>query len=172
MTDQPPADTGATPQGAPADVASGPQMRVLVQYVRDLSFENPRAPDSLRLDGKPAIDLGVEMNARGRRDDLYEVEIKLSVNASIEEQPMFHIELVYGGVFQIAGVPETEMEPFLLIECPRYLFPYAREIVSRASSDGGFYPPFALDPLDFAAIYHARKAQAAQLDQTAPAGEA
>lgn len=172
MTDQPPADTGATPEGPPQGTPMGPQMRVLVQYVRDLSFENPRAPDSLRIDGKPAIDMAVEMNARARRDDLYEVELKLSVGATVENQPMFQIELVYGGVFQIAGVAEADMEPFLLIECPRYLFPFAREIISRASADGGFYPPFQLDPLDFAGIYNARKDQAAQLDQTTPAGEA
>jgi len=168
MTDQPPADTGTEPQGAP----QGPQMRVLVQYIRDLSFENPRAPESLRMDGKPAIDLAVEMNARGRQDNLFEVELKLSVSASLEDKSMFHIELVYGGVFQIAGVAEADMEPFLLIECPRYLFPYAREVISRATADGGFYPPFMLDPLDFAAIYTARKAQAAQLDQAPPAGQA
>lgn len=168
MTDQPQAEPGAAPQPA----AQGPQMRVLVQYVRDLSFENPRAPDSLRLDGKPGIDMAVEMNARGRRDDLYEVELKLSVGAKLEDKPMFQIELVYGGVFQIAGVPEAEMEPFLLIECPRYLFPFAREIISRASADGGFYPPFQLDPLDFAAIYRARKTQVEKLDQAPPAGEA
>lgn len=165
MTDQPIADTGAAPQGTP----QGPQMRVLVQYVRDLSFENPRAPDSLRVDGKPAIDMGVELNARGRADNLFEVELKLSVGASIEGNAMFQIELVYGGVFQIAGVPEKEMEPFLLIECPRYLFPFAREIISRASADGGFYPPFQLDPLDFAAIYRARQAQGGQPLAAAPA---
>ena len=99
------------------------------------------------------------MNAKGRQDGLFEVELKLSVGASIEAQPVFQIELVYGGVFQIAGVPEAAMEAFLLTECPRYLFPYAREIVSRASADGGFYPPFQLDPLDFNAIYESRKAQ-------------
>jgi len=168
MTDQTPADTGAAPQETP----QGQQMRVLVQYVRDLSFENPRAPESLRIEGKPAIDMAVEMNARGRQDNLFEVELKLSVGASVEGQVMFQIELVYGGVFQIAGVPDAEMEPFLLTECPRYLFPFAREIVSRASADGGFYPPFQLDPLDFTAIYNARKSQAAQLDQAPPAGEA
>lgn len=168
MTDQPPADTGAAPQGMP----QGPQMRVLVQYARDLSFENPRAPDSLRIDGKPAIDMGVEMNARGRQEGMFEVELKLSVGAKIEDQPMFQIELVYGGVFQITGVAEADLEPYLLTECPRYLFPFAREIISRASADGGFYPPFQLDPLDFSAIYNARKSQAAQLNQTPPAGQA
>ena len=155
MTDQPLADTGAPLQGQPV----GPQMRVLIQYVRDLSFENPRAPDSLRQDGKPNIDLGVEMNAKGRPDGLFEVELKLSVGASIEGQAVFQVELVYGGVFQIAGVAEADIEQFLLTECPRYLFPFAREIVSRASSDGGFYPPFQLDPLDFGSIYRSRKAQ-------------
>lgn len=165
MTDQPLADTGAAPQGAP----QGPQMRVLVQYVRDLSFENPRAPDSLRVDGKPGIDMAVELNAKGRQDNLFEVELKLSVGASIENNPMFQIELVYGGVFQIAGVPEKDMEPFLLIECPRYLFPFAREIISRASADGGFYPPFQLDPLDFAAIYRARQGQGGAPLAAAPA---
>ena len=155
MTDQPVADTGAPLQGPPG----GPQMRVLIQYVRDLSFENPRAPDSLRVDGKPNIDLGVEMNAKGRPDGLFEVELKLSVGASIESQPVFQIELVYGGVFQIVGVAEPAMEQFLLTECPRYLFPFAREVISRASADGGFYPPFQLDPLDFGSIYRSRKAQ-------------
>lgn len=169
MTDQPPADTGAAPQNAPQGAPQGPQMRVLVQYVRDLSFENPRAPDSLRVDGKPGIDMAVELNAKGRQDNLFEVELKLSVGASIENNPMFQIELVYGGVFQIAGVPEKDMEPFLLIECPRYLFPFAREIISRASADGGFYPPFQLDPLDFAAIYRARQGQGGAPLAAAPA---
>lgn len=168
MTDQLPADAGAEPQ-APL----GPQMRVLIQYVRDLSFENPRAPDSLRQDGKPNIDLGVEMNAKGRPDGLFEVELKLSVGASIEAQPVFQIELVYGGVFQIAGVAQADIEPFLLTECPRYLFPFAREIISRASADGGFYPPFQLDPLDFNAIYTSRKAQGeVQQMGDPPAGQA
>lgn len=167
MTDQTPADTGAAPAQP-----QGPQLRILAQYVRDLSFENPRAPESLRVEGKPNIDLAVEMNARGRADNLYEVELKLSVGASLEDKPMFQVELVYGGVFQIAGVPEAEMEAFLLIECPRFLFPFAREIISRCTADGGFFPPFQLDPLDFGAIYRSRKAQGEVLQQVAPAGQA
>lgn len=166
MTDQPPADNGQNGEATGAAQPSGPQMRVLAQYVRDLSFENPRAPESLRIEGKPAIDLGVEMNARGRPDGLFEMELRLTVKASMEQGPLFQVELVYGGVFQIAGVAEADMEPFLLIECPRYLFPFAREIVSRCTSDGGFYPPFQLDPLDFAAIYQSRKAQAAAAGET------
>ena len=159
MTDVSPADANGT---APTDQPVAPGFRILAQFVRDLSFENPRAPDSLRMDGRPAIDMGVELNAAGRPDGLFEVDLKLSIKASTETTPVFHVELLYGGLFQLQGVSEQDIEPMLLIECPRYLFPYAREIVARATADGGFYPPFMLDPIDFAGIYTARKAQAAQ----------
>jgi preprotein translocase subunit SecB len=152
MTDvAPPEGTAAEPQG--------PFFRVLAQYVRDLSFENPRAPDSLRLEGKPDVDLGVEMSARGRTDGLFELDMRLSVKASSADGPLFQVELVYGGLFQLGGFSEQDMEPMLLIECPRYLFPFARQIISACTSDGGFYPPFLLEPIDFATIYAARKAQ-------------
>jgi preprotein translocase subunit SecB len=137
----------------------GPFFRVLAQYVRDLSFENPRAPDSLRLEGRPDVEMGVEMNARGRQDGLYEVDMRLSVKASSNQAPLFQVELVYGGLFQLGGFAEADIEPMLLIECPRYLFPFARQIISACTSDGGFYPPFLLEPIDFATVYAARKAQ-------------
>lgn len=142
-------------QGQPA----GPGFRILAQYVRDLSFENPKAPESLRVEGKPAIDLGVEMNAAGRKDGLFEVDLKLSVKASVDDGAVFAVELVYGGLFQLMGVEEKDVEPMLLIECPRYLFPFAREIIAKASSDGGFVPPFLMDPIDFASIYMQRREQ-------------
>ena len=154
------ADNGASnpvPQGA--QPPAGPHFRVLTQFVRDFSFENPKAPESLRFEGKPQIDMGVEMNAQGRADGLFEVDLKLSVKATSNDNAMFQIELVYGGLFQIGGVEEKDIEKMLLIECPRYLFPFARQIIASASADGGFYPPFLLEPLDFAAIYAARKAQ-------------
>jgi preprotein translocase subunit SecB len=157
MTDATPADASGAPAQQPI-----PGFRILAQYVRDLSFENPRAPDSLRLEGKPQIDMGVELNAQGRPDGLFEVDVKLSIKAATETTPVFQVELLYGGLFQLQGVSEQDIEPMLLIECPRYLFPYAREIVARATSDGGFYPPFMLDPIDFAGIYAARMQQAAQ----------
>ena len=164
MTDVSPADANGTAQ---SDQPVAPGFRILAQFVRDLSFENPRAPDSLRMDGRPAIDMGVELNAAGRPDGLFEVDLKLSIKASMETTPVFHVELLYGGLFQLTGIPEADIEPMLLIECPRYLFPYAREIVARATADGGFYPPFMLDPIDFSGIYAARKQQAGQ-----PGGEA
>jgi preprotein translocase subunit SecB len=157
-----PADTAANGQTEPMEgqgQPAGPGFRILAQYVRDLSFENPRAPDSLRIEGKPAIDMGVEMNARGRPDGLFEVDLKLSARATRDEQPVFHVEVMYGGLFHIAGVPEDQLEPVLLIECPRFLFPYARRLVSDVTAEGGF-PPFLIDPIDFAGVYAARKAQA------------
>ncbi|MDP3378912.1 MAG: protein-export chaperone SecB, partial [Brevundimonas sp.] len=96
----------------------------MAQYVRDFSFENPRAPESLKVEGRPNIDLGVEMNAQGRQDGLFEVELKLSVKATSEDKAVFQVELVYGGLFQLMNVAEKDIEPMLLIECPRYLFPF------------------------------------------------
>jgi preprotein translocase subunit SecB len=162
MTDVPPSDTAApgSTQGGQAGPPNG-GFRILAQYVRDLSFENPKAPESLRIDGKPAIDMGVELNAQGRPDGLFEVDMKLSVKASTDQGAVFNIELLYGGLFQLNGVAQADIEPLLLIECPRYLFPFAREIISRASADGGFYPPFMMDPIDFVAIYMARQQQMA-----------
>jgi preprotein translocase subunit SecB len=148
--------------GAPAPDAGGvqPGIRILAQYIRDLSFENPRAPESLRgNEAQPQIDLGVELNARGREDGLFEVELKLTARATRQNDPVFHLELVYAGLFQVMGVAAPELEPVLMIECPRYLFPFARRVVADLSTEGGF-PPFMLEPLDFAAIYAARQAQA------------
>jgi preprotein translocase subunit SecB len=145
-----------------APPVSGPAIRVLAQFIRDLSFENPRAPDSLHSSqAQPAIDLGVEMSARGRIDGLFEVDIKLTASAVRENEPVFHLELVYGGLFSVSGVSEADVEPVLLIECPRFLFPFARRIVSDLTTEGGF-PPFLLEPLDFASIYAQRKAAEGQ----------
>jgi len=147
-----------TPQAGEAQ----PGIRILAQFIRDLSFENPRAPETLRGGAaQPQIELGVEMNARGREDGFFEVDIKLSATAKRDDGPVFVVELLYGGVFQISGVSPEDMEPVLLIECPRYLFPFARRIIAEVTSEGGF-PPFLLDPIDFAGVYTARKAQEAQ----------
>ena len=169
MTDAtPPADTPTegNPAAAP-EAAQGPGFRIMAQFVRDLSFENPRAPDSLRLETKPQIDLGVEMNAQGRPDGLFEVDLKISVKASTDAMKVFDVELVYGGLFQLSGMREQDIEPMLLIECPRYLFPFAREVIAKATADGGFYPPFMVDPIDFATIYMQRQQQVAASPQDA-----
>ncbi len=153
---------GAPPQMDGLAGESRPGIRVLAQFIRDLSFENPRAPESLNLgDTPPQMDVGVEMNARARQDGHFEVDLKLTASAQKDGQSAFHCELLYGGLFQITGVVETELEPILMVECPRFLFPFARQIVAEMSSQGGF-PPFMLDPIDFAGIYLSQRAQAAQ----------
>ena len=156
MTDLPP-EGAVGPNGAPG---GPPGVRILAQFIRDLSFENPHAPDSLRaIATQPQIDLGVELNARGRPDGLFDVELKLSAKAMRDNEAVFVVELVYAGLFQVVGVPEPDVEPVLMIECPRYLFPYARRIISDLTGEGG-YPPFMLEPIDFAAVYANRRAQA------------
>ena len=154
-------DTDAAGQENGADIGlTEPGIRILAQFIRDLSFENPRAPDTLRAGSgaQPSIDMGVEMNARGRDDGFFEVDLKLSARATREDGPVFHVELLYGGVFEIAGVSSDDLEGVLLVECPRFLFPFARRVIADVTSDGGF-PPFLLDPIDFAGVYAARKAQ-------------
>lgn len=152
MTD---ADVGAaSPQGAP-------QIRILAQFIRDLSFENPSAPDSLRAtETPPSIDLQVEMNARGRSDGRFEVDLKLGASATRGEDVNFHVELLYGGLFELAGVADEHLELALLVECPRYLFPFARRIIADLTSEGGF-PPFLIEPIDFAGVYAAQRSAAA-----------
>jgi preprotein translocase subunit SecB len=160
VTDIPPPGQppfGADPQGQPFQ---GPMIRILAQFTRDLSFENPNAPESLRQGVEPPqIDLNVEMNARPRPDGLYEVDLKLNSKATRQGQSVFQIELVYGGLFELQGFPEDQLELVLLIECPRFLFPFARRIISDMTAEGG-YPPFLLEPIDFAAVYAAQRAQA------------
>jgi preprotein translocase subunit SecB len=157
MTDT---DTSGAPAGGNGEMSvdATPGVRILAQFIRDLSFENPRAPESLRAVNQPQIELSVEMNARARPDGLFEVDLKLGATAHSNGEPNFQIELLYGGLFQINAVPEEDLEPVLLIECPRFLFPFARRVIADVSGDGGF-PPFLIDPIDFAAVYAARRAQ-------------
>ena len=151
--------TDIDPGAAAPEASAEPGIRILAQFIRDLSFENPRAPDALRPSpDQPAIELNVEMNARGREDGLFEVDLKLSAHANRPDGPLFVVELLYGGVFQITGVPGDEMEPVLLIECPRQLFPFARRVMADVTRDGGF-PPLMLDPIDFMTLYRAQMAQ-------------
>ena len=149
-----------TATDAASEAPAIPGIRILAQYVRDLSFENPRAPASLMGEGPPKIDLEVELNAQRHDATQFQLELKLVVGATRGDEIAFQVELVYGGVFQIDNVPDEGIEQVLLIECPRYLFPFAREVIARVTSDGGF-PPFRMEPLDFAAIYMARQQQIA-----------
>lgn len=163
-------NTEATDVVTQVEVPTGPGIRIIAQYIRDLSFENPLAPESLRAEGAPKVELDVELAARNRADGLFEVDLKLITSAKRENEPAFHVEVVYGGLFQIEGVSGPELEPVLLIECPRFLFPFARRIIADLTAEGGF-PPFRVDPIDFAAIYMARQAQV-QAEAGAPVEQA
>lgn len=154
MTDIDAAAQDANPQGEQA----GPVLRILAQFTRDLSFENPRAPEVLREEGSPNMELGVEMSARGRPDGFFEVDLKLSAKATRGDKPAFQVELVYGGLFEVANIPAENLEAVLLTECPRFLFPFARQIIADVTGSGGF-PPFLLEPIDFGAVYASQQVQ-------------
>ena len=129
------------------------QMRLLAQYVKDLSFENPNAPGSLQTrPDQPAIDVNFDIGVNKVAENQYEVSLRCNVSAKREDTAVFIVEGVYAGLFQIEGAPERALEPILLIECPTLLFPYLRRIISDATRDGGFMP-LMLEPLDFARLY-------------------
>jgi len=140
-------------ENAAPDAAQGPMLRVLAQYARDASFENPNAPDSLRtgLDA-PHIDVNIEIGRQMLDDDAVEVTLILRINAVRGDQVAFIAELEYAGLFAFANVGVEELQPMILIECPRLLFPFARQILATMVQNGGFMP-IMLEPPDFAAMY-------------------
>lgn len=137
-----------------------PQLNALAQYIKDLSFENPNAPRSLaNNDGAaPNIQIQVNVNAQPIGGDDFEVELKLEGTAGTKPNLMFSFELNYGGVFRLRNIPQEHIGGVLMVECPRMLFPFARQIVANAVRDGGF-PPLYMDPIDFMALYQQRVAE-------------
>ena len=154
--------------GAAAAAAPVVKMQVLAQFVRDMSFENMVAQKGLTgSEMQPDIQVGVSLDARKRPvANQYDVIAKFKITSKNKatDETLFLMELEYGGVFHVEGVPEEQMHPFLLIECPRMLFPFIRRIISDVTHDGGF-PPLNIDNVDFMALYRqemARRAAAAQ----------
>lgn len=135
-----------------------PQVGIVSQYVKDLSFENPNAPAVYQWQGQPKIDVQFNIGTQKVGEDVHEVVLKIEVTAQAEERSAFQVELVYAGLFHLRNIPEEQLQPFLLAEAPRLLFPFARRIISDAAVDGGF-PPLMLDPIDFGALYMQRAAQ-------------
>jgi preprotein translocase subunit SecB len=133
-----------------------PQVAILTQYVKDLSFENPNAPNSLQNQEQPRIDVNVAVNAKRIGDNVFECELKISAKATAGDTTAFVIDLLYAGLFGLQNVPEEALQPFLLIEAPRIIFPFARRIVADSVRDGGF-PPLMLDPIDFASLFMAQQ---------------
>ena len=135
------------------DAAQGPMLRVLAQYTKDASFENPNAPESLRAGLEaPAINIGIEIGRQMMEDDTVEVTLILRADARRGGQAAFIAELEYAGLFAFQGVGVEEIQPLILIECPRLLFPFARQIMAEMTQNGG-YPPIMLEPPDFSAMF-------------------
>ena len=137
------------------------QMKVLGQFIRDLSFENVMAQKGASGEVQPDVSVQVNLDAKKRpADNQYEVVTKLNISSKSKDSgdQLFLLELEYAGIFLIEGVPEEQMHPFLLIECPRMLFPFLRRIVSDVTRDGG-YPPLNLETIDFVQIYRAELAR-------------
>ncbi|MEQ8345944.1 MAG: protein-export chaperone SecB [Sneathiellaceae bacterium] len=138
-----------------------PSLSVTGQYVKDFSFENPNAPESLASDApQPQIEVNVDVQARGFRGDMYEVVLRIHGHCRHNEDTAFMVELDYAGLFVLRNFPQEQLEQVCLIECPRLLFPFARAIVANATREGGF-PPLLLDPIDFNQLYHRSRTAAA-----------
>ena len=149
---------------APADPRAGakaaqPQLTVLAQYVKDLSFESPNAPQSLQGPGEnPQLKVGVNVGAVPKGDDAYEVALNLEVHARSDNGVIYNVEMVYGGLFRLRGVPQNLLQPVLFVDCPALLFPFVRRALADVIRDGGF-PPLMLDPIDFGRLYAQNLAQ-------------
>jgi preprotein translocase subunit SecB len=141
------ADTPASASSATA--ATGQQLVVNAQYIKDLSFENPRAPQSLtQQTATPAVEINVDVKASSLGPENYEVVLTVNASAKVEAGPLFVLELVYGAVVTIRNVPQPALAPVILVEVPRLMFPFARNIIAEATRDGGF-PPLMINPIDF-----------------------
>ena len=160
-------DTNDAAAGQGNEAGGAPGMSILAQYIKDLSFENPNAPGSLQPQEQPKLDINVNVGAQPIGENQFEVVLTLTASAKTSAMTVFAIELVYGGLFRIVGVPQEHLHPFVLIECPRMLFPFARNILAEASRNGGF-PPLMIDPIDFAALYRQNAAQAQAAGEQKP----
>ena len=155
MADEAAPNGGAAPTNQPP-----PKFSIQAQYVKDLSFENPRAPQGLTGQTRPEIQIQVDVRTKKIDNERHEIVLHLNVNAKAENETVFLVELTYGGVFALANIPDASLQPLLMIECPRLLFPFARRIVADTTRDGGL-PPLMIDPIDFVQLYR-RKLKTAQ----------
>jgi preprotein translocase subunit SecB len=150
---------GQTPAAPPAEQA---QFRVLAQYTKDFSFENPHAPQSISgQPQQPSISIQINVNPKPLSNTDFEVELKIEGKAEHAGTTLFAFDLTYAAVFHMQGIPQENLGPLIMIECPRILFPFAREIIASAVVSGGF-PPLLLDPIDFVSLYQQKIANAQQ----------
>jgi preprotein translocase subunit SecB len=159
---------GAGPEQQPNGDDQGPQFGIISQYVKDFSFENPNAPAVYQWQGQPQIDVNFNIGAQKVADDVHEVTLRIEISAKAQAQIAFQIDLLYAGLVGMRNIPAEQVQPVLLAEVPRILFPFARRTIADAVVDGGF-PPLLLEPFDFGALY---MQQAAQAQAEAGAGQA
>ncbi|GAB5482331.1 protein-export chaperone SecB [Sphingorhabdus sp. EL138] len=161
-----------TPDPAANGADNQPQIGVISQYIKDLSVENPNAPDVYQWETQPQIDVQFNIGSKPVADEVNEVELKIDVVAKADQGIAFQVELLYCGLFGLRNVPDEQAHPFLFAEAPRLLFPFARAIISDAVRDAGFQP-LMLEPIDFTALYmQQREQQAAMETGEQPVGNA
>jgi preprotein translocase subunit SecB len=156
------------PAPSPGAQQTQAQLTVLGQYIKDFSFENPNAPRSLTpAQTQPAINIQINVGAQQLAQTDFEVSLNLEGKAESGGTTLFAFDLTFAGVFRVQNVPAETLQPLVMIECPRLLFPFAREIVATSVRNGGF-PPLLLDPVDFVALYQQRVAQMQSPQATTP----
>ena len=162
------ADQEPNAGGNGADNNGQPQVSILAQYVKDLSVENPSAPQVYSWQVQPQLDVQFNLSVDGAGEGVHQVTLKFDISARSDNGVHFLVELSYAGLFSLRNVPDEALPPFLMIEAPRLLFPFARQVISDAVSSTGF-PPLMLDPIDFASAYMAQ-VEAAQQQAGASGG--
>jgi preprotein translocase subunit SecB len=155
--------------GTPAMSPSGPQQLIVnAQYVKDLSFENPRAPQSLiQQTAQPEVEINVDVKAHNLSPEVFEVVLTINATARAQGEAVFLVELSYGSVVTLVNAPAEMLPMLVLVEAPRIVFPFARAIIANATRDGGF-PPLMINPIDFAELLRRQQAAAQSLGSTGP----
>ncbi len=161
-------DAGAQAQNG---TDTTPSVGILSQYIKDMSVENPNAPDSFQWEEQPQIDVQFNIGSRAFGEDMHEVELKITVTAKADKGTAFIVELAYAAMIGMRNVPEEQQHPFLFGEAPRIIFPFARRILADAVRDAGF-PPLMLEPMDFNALYIQQLAQSQNAGGVQPEGAA
>ena len=167
MADQQPASGG----NGSGENGNEPQVSILAQYIKDLSVENPSAPQVFSWQVQPSLDVQFNIAVNAAAENVHEVTLKVEINAKSENGVHFVVDLSYAGLFGLRNIPEEALQPFLLIEAPRTIFPFARQVIAEAVSNTGF-PPLLLDPIDFGAAYMAQLQAAQQQGEADATGEA
>ena len=155
-----------SPGNGSATAAPEPQVRILGQFIKDLSFENPSAGRvPVEPNEQPSLNINVNVNAQGVAPNVYESVLELKAQCTVKAGVLYDMEIFYGALLQVENVPADALEPFLLINCPALTFPFVRRLAADITREGGF-PPLLLDPIDFGNLYVQRRQQAGQADKS------